>query len=130
MRRFDAHAATDVTGFGLLGHLDEMLAEGLGAEIDSSAVPMLPGVVELAKRGIARGGSRTNLETAINHGVVFAPGIPEHLKIIFADAQTSGGLLVALSSNDAQRYVDVLCEAGHDAAIVGRMVSGGGITVE
>lgn len=130
MRSFDVRAATDVTGFGLLGHLDEMLAEGCGAEIDSSAIPLFAGVEELAQQGVVPGGSRTNLETAKRRGIVFAANVPEYLRVILADAQTSGGLLVAVTFDDAKPFVQALSESGHDAAVVGRIVAGGRITVQ
>jgi len=88
-----ASAATDVTGFGLLGHLGEMLGE-VGAGIDASAVPLLPGARTLADAGVVPGGTRRNLR----HAGTFTDfgGADESTRVLLADAQTSGGLLVAL----------------------------------
>ena len=129
MRRFDVHAATDVSGFGFLGHLDEMLRDGLGAEVDSSAIPVFERVDELVRSDVVPSGSRTNFETAVSRGAVFGPDVADWMPIVLADAQTSGGLLVALSFDDAQAFRDALVATGHAAAIVGRMVDGGGIAV-
>ncbi|MDP9933937.1 selenide, water dikinase SelD [Paenarthrobacter nicotinovorans] len=87
-------AATDVTGFGLLGHLHKMLrASGVGAVIDLKAVPLLDGALEALRDGFVSGGTRRNLEWVQPH-VVSAPGITEDDLLLLADAQTSGGLLV------------------------------------
>jgi len=130
MRDFEVHAATDVTGFGFLGHLDEMLARGIGAHIEARAIPLFPQVAELAQRDVVPGGSRTNLQTALRRGVIFKPGVPEYMQIVLADAQTSGGLLVALRPVDADSFAAKLRATGHDAAIIGHITAGSGISVE
>lgn len=88
-----ASAATDVTGFGLLGHLGEMLGE-VGARVEASAVPLLPGARRLADEGVVPGGTRRNLR----HAATFTDfgEADESTRVLLADAQTSGGLLVAL----------------------------------
>lgn len=102
-------AATDVTGFGLLGHLLPMMrASGCEAHLRLSAVPLLAGVRELAEDGVVPGGTRANLEAARPH-VRFAPSISEVEQLILADAQTSGGLLIAVP---AERLGDLLQELG------------------
>jgi len=90
------HAVTDVTGFGLVGHAREV-AEGAGlrAEIDFAAVELLPGVRELIAEGQVPGGTRTNLELAGAYAE-FGAGMDEAGRLLACDAQTSGGLLVAL----------------------------------
>jgi len=90
------HAVTDVTGFGLVGHAREV-AEGAGlrAEIDLAAVELLPGVRELIAEGQVPGGTRTNLELAGAYAE-FGAGLGEAGRLLACDAQTSGGLLVAL----------------------------------
>jgi len=90
------HAVTDVTGFGLVGHAREV-AEGAGlrAEIDFAAVELLPGVRELIAEGQVPGGTRTNLELAGAYAE-FGAGLGEAGRLLACDAQTSGGLLVAL----------------------------------
>jgi selenide,water dikinase len=89
-----ADAATDVTGFGLLGHLHFMLkASGVSATVDASRVPLLPGTRELARDGVVPGGTHRNhefLESLVDWG-----GLPEPEQLVLADAQTSGGLLIA-----------------------------------
>src|SRR3954451_20465522 len=96
-RAAGAHAVTDVTGFGLLGHLHELaLASGLGAELDAGAVPAIPGALELLESAEAvSGGSRRNREWA-EAFAAFADDVPEHRRRLVCDAMTSGGLLVAL----------------------------------
>ena len=90
----EAAAATDVTGFGLLGHLHRMLAaSGVAATIDASSVPFIPGAVALAREGIAAGGTRRNHEYVGPH--LDWGDLPEPEQLLLADAQTSGGLLIA-----------------------------------
>jgi len=89
-----ARAATDVTGFGLLGHLHKMLrASGVGAVLDRSAVPLLDGAAEALRDGYVSGGTRRNLDWVRPH-VRAGAGITEDDLLVLADAQTSGGLLV------------------------------------
>lgn len=86
--------ATDVTGFGLLGHLFKMCrASGVGAVLEKSAVPTIPGAVESLAAGFVPGGTRTNLDWVRNH-VRAGAAIDENDLLLLADAQTSGGLLV------------------------------------
>ena len=88
-----AEAATDVTGFGLLGHLQRMLAaSGVGARIDASAVPVLPGILDLAMQDVVPGGTQRN-HAYLRSTVQWGRLLPEQL--VLADAQTSGGLLIA-----------------------------------
>ncbi len=93
-RAAGARAATDVTGFGLLNHLHNLLAgHGLGADVEAAAVPLLPGAVELAGAGIVPGGTKRNLAAA-GEFTDFGDA-PEPTRMLLADAQTSGGLLFA-----------------------------------
>jgi selenide,water dikinase len=92
-------AATDVTGFGLLGHLHRMLvASGVAATVDASAVPVLGGALELAQRGVVPGGTRRNHAYVRPHTDWGELTEPE--QVILADAQTSGGLLIAATEGD------------------------------
>jgi selenide,water dikinase len=96
-REAGAHALTDVTGFGLLGHVHELAAaSGLAAEIDATAVPAIDGVLDLLDddRTLA-GGSRRNRADADSF-TTWAPGVPEPLRRLLTDAMTSGGLLAAV----------------------------------
>lgn len=122
-------AATDVTGFGLLGHLGEIAeASGVGAQIDHRWVPLLPGVEDLAEAGVIPGGTERNLASA---GEFTRFGeLAEVFKTILADAQTSGGLLLAVSPDRCDDLVTALGEAGTlAAAVIGEIVEGKGIEV-
>lgn len=90
------HACTDVTGFGLLGHLREVAAgSGVGATISLGAVPVLPEAWRLVREGICPGGTRRNLQS-LEGTVEWAPGMGEDARLVLSDAQTSGGLLMAV----------------------------------
>jgi selenide, water dikinase len=92
-----ARAATDVTGFGLLGHLQRMLlASGVSAEVAANRVPLLPGAEDLARAGQIPGGSRRNREH-LDEWVTWDESVSEELRVLLTDAQTSGGLLIAAS---------------------------------
>ena len=127
-----AHAATDVTGFGLLGHLHNMVAaSGVSAEIDAASVPLLPKAADLAARGAIPGGTKRNRE-ALTDTVQFDAAVPETIRVLLFDAQTSGGLLIAVPANRADSLVAALKnEQTPAAARIGRIVSGppGTITV-
>ena len=121
-REFGARAATDVTGFGLLGHLGEMLGEGgIAARIDAAAVPLLTGVIELVEGGFVPGGTMRNLEYLADR----LEGGGETTRILLADAQTSGGLLMALPAARADQAVSRLLDTGHAAAVIGEVVPSG-----
>jgi selenide,water dikinase len=95
------HAVTDVTGFGLLGHLREMTrGSGVRARLGASRIPLLPDVVELAAAGMVPGGTRRNL-SAVAAATRWDPAIGEPLRAVIGDAQTSGGLLVATPDGEA-----------------------------
>jgi selenide,water dikinase len=126
------HAATDVTGFGLLGHLRTLLeASGAAAELDAAAVPLLPGAREAVARGAVPGGTTRNA-ASVADAVRFAAGVDETARLLLADAQTSGGLLIAVAPDRADALVAALRrEDTPAAAVIGRVVAGtaGGITV-
>jgi selenide, water dikinase len=116
-------AATDVTGYGLLGHLNEMLsASGVAAEIDAASVPFLPGTLELAESGVVPSGTRANL--AFVSPQVDWPEMPEPDRLALADAQTSGGLLIAVSPERAERLESELASGGVAFAKIGKAVEG------
>jgi selenide,water dikinase len=118
-----AEAGTDVTGFGLLGHLHEMLAaSGIAAELDAAAIPLLPGVIELAGEGVIPGGTRAN-HTYIDPWVDWGD-LSDVARVVLADAQTSGGLLVAVSEGRVERLRRGLGDRGVPAAEIGRTVEG------
>ena len=119
------HAATDVTGFGLLGHLHNMLAaSGVSAEIDAAAVPLLPNAAELVARGAIPGGTKRNREALAPH-VTFEPGVAEAMRVLLFDAQTSGGLLIAVDPDRANTLLGALQREGTPvAARIGRLARG------
>ena len=126
-----ARACTDVTGFGLLGHLAEMCeASGTGAVVEAEAVPALHGsVLSLVEGGCVPGGTRKNLASVAGKAS-FAEGVGEARRLLLADAQTSGGLLIACPEENLGRLMEVLDEHGTICkAVVGRLVEGEGIEV-
>jgi selenide, water dikinase len=114
-----ATGCTDVTGFGLLGHLGRMALEsGVSVEVDVAAVPFLPGAVELAADGIMPGGSRRNLAWALEF--TDTGGVDDLHQLLLADAQTSGGLVFGVEPSETDAVVRELAACGHTAAVVGR----------
>lgn len=120
-----ATGATDITGFGLLGHLRSM-AEASHVDVDlvARSVPVLPGVAELVADGLVPGGSRRNLAWAGER--VKAVGVADADMIVLADAQTSGGLLFGAERSRAEEAVAALLASGHAAAVVGSVTAGRG----
>ena len=125
MQRVGANACTDITGFGLLGHLHEMACgSGVGAEIILPMVPIIGGVRDLLKQDMAPGGTHRNLEYLERcDSVEWEDGISEDEKLLLADAQTSGGLLISVPEERADAMQQELRNAGTPcAARVGRIV--------
>jgi len=122
-----ATGATDITGFGLLGHLRSM-AEASHVDVDlvASSIPVLPGVPGLVADGLVPGGTRRNLAWAGER--VEAEGIDDATMLVLADAQTSGGLLFGAEPSQAEDAMVALRATGHAAAIVGIVTAGRGIT--
>jgi len=129
--KFPVHALTDVTGFGLLGHLTEMaLGAKLRARLFLERVPILAGVPALAEQGVVPGGTTANLEHFGAH-VRFPKGLPEAVRWVLADAQTNGGLLAAVPRDALRQAERALARVGVDTAIIGELRRGsGGIDVE
>jgi selenide,water dikinase len=121
-----ATGATDITGFGLLGHLRSM-AEGshVDVELVVSAVPVFPGVPELVAAGLVPGGSRRNLAWVSER--LDAAGVEESVVIVLADAQTSGGLLFGAEPRAAEAAAEALRATGHAAAVIGTASAGTGM---
>lgn len=130
MLEIGVRAATDVTGFGLIGHLREMVdGSGVGARIRASKVPLLEGAPELAQAGQLPGGTRRNFDDAAAT-TAWADNIPEWLRYLLCDAQTSGGLLIAVAPARATALVNALQRRrGLAADVVGDVIRGSGITV-
>ncbi|HLB01388.1 MAG TPA: selenide, water dikinase SelD, partial [Bacteroidota bacterium] len=120
-RKVGVRACTDITGFGLLGHLREMLS-GVGARIRLSAVPLLPGARELAAGGSIPGGTRRNKES-LDRDVTYNDSIDEIDRLLLCDAQTSGGLLFAVEPSRFEALFSGLAEAGVPAAAIGEFIA-------
>jgi selenide,water dikinase len=118
---FKINACTDVTGFGLLGHAAEMAeASGATLEIFSDEVPLQPLALGLAEREIMPGGAYRNRDY-LGARAAFAESVPQALRNVFWDPQTSGGLLFALPEEDAERLLALLQENYPEARIIGRV---------
>lgn len=120
-----AHAATDITGFGLLGHLRSMLrASGVAAALDASAVPLLPSVADLVRAGHIPGGTARNLAD-MEGDISWTDSVDPTTRTILADAQTSGGLLIAVPIDRADDLIARLRAAGTPAAArIGTVIEG------
>jgi len=124
-----AHAATDITGFGLLGHANELArASNVALTLSAKAVPIFEGVLALIERDIVPGGTRENA-TAHAAFTTFDAGVHPALRLALSDAQTSGGLLISLAPDNAHRLRDQLTSQGIAAALIGTVEDGSGITV-
>lgn len=120
-----ATGATDVTGFGLLGHLGRMAKEsGVDATINVDATPFLAGAKDLASDGLIPGGTRRNLTWITPQ---LEPGSHDELtQLLFADAQTSGGLVFGVDPGQSSTVLSTLADSGHTAAIIGTTTNGSG----
>jgi selenide,water dikinase len=119
------HALTDVTGFGLLGHLLEICrGSGLAAELQFGQVPILSEALPLAQQGIGPGAIDRNL-ASYGHEVDFSPQLENWQRRVPADAQTSGGLLVSVAPDGTDAVLSAFRNAGFaQAAVIGTMNSG------
>lgn len=122
---FSVHACTDITGFGLLGHLSEMTsAAGLRAEIASTALPLLPDAADAAAMGLVPAGAYRNRDYLTK--VTFADGVPGPLRDLCFDPQTSGGLLFAVPATEAEALVAALKQSGVEwATVIGHILAQG-----
>jgi len=116
------HAATDITGFGLIGHAREMaLASNVSLRIDAGNVAALEGALECIRSGFIPGGLNSNIEFAACEAE-FPPGIPDEVYKLLFDPQTAGGLFVSIAASDADSLVSALKENGVAAVRVGEVV--------
>jgi selenide,water dikinase len=122
MVEIGASACTDVTGFGLLGHLYEMTSgSGVGARISLREIPIIPEVFELAREGYVPGGSKSNLQY-LEKSIVW-DSTPEEAKIVLADAQTSGGLLISIPGDKVDSLRQALTTRGvNPVAFIGEII--------
>lgn len=123
MKAFGAHACTDITGFGFIGHAMEMvLASQVGMVIQSKDIPIFPEAIEYARLGLITGGTHANRDF-FSCRVDVHPDISVLLMDLLYDPQTSGGLLISLPSHEAERLVEALKKEGNiDSCIVGKVV--------
>ncbi len=126
MTSVETHAATDITGFGLLGHAWEMArASAVGLEFRASAIPVLEETFSMLAHGALPGGSRANRAYLADEDAVdFGPDVEETMRTIMTDANTSGGLLIAVAERDLSRLTEMLAQKATLArAVVGRVVA-------
>ena len=125
MREFGVQGATDVTGFSLLGHAWEMAcASNVTVEIDSAAVPLLEGALELAKQGMLTSGDKTNREY-VGSDVNVAESVDSNLVKLLFDPQTAGGMLIAIEESRSQSLLNRLKENYSLASVIGKVISRG-----
>lgn len=128
-REFDAHACTDVTGFGFLGHLREMSSGTTTMEVNSSSVPYFSEALEMANMGIIPAGSYANKEY-LSDKVHFNNVIDPNLEMILFDAQTSGGLLIAVAQQNAHIVIQRCLDEGINVSVVAHVVARGDVDIE
>lgn len=125
----NAHGATDITGYGLLGHAGEVAAAShVALHIDSTQVPLLPRVLELIETGAVPGGTKDNV-AAHAHYTSFDPHVSGAMRIALSDAQTSGGLLIGLSPERLPTFMEHLEGTRGLCAVIGKAAEGEGIFV-
>ena len=125
MTKVGVHSCTDITGFGLMGHLKSMVkGSGVCAEINLNSVPTLPGTLELLEQGIAPGGTGRNRDSVADT-VRWHPDLTDNDQLLLCDAQTSGGLLMAVSADKEEQLLAELTAHGTPCAtVVGRITDG------
>jgi len=124
MNKYRVHACTDITGFGLLGHLAEMVVgSGCGLELDADNIPILPEAIDYAAMGLLPAGAFKN--KAFREPMVeFSPSVKPLVRDLLFDPQTSGGLLICLDRDDAGKLVHELNHKGVDgSAVIGEVIS-------
>lgn len=130
MRAAGTHSATDVTGFGLLGHAFGMArASDVTFEIEAHLVPLLPQAIEMVQAKMLTRGDRTNREH-VGENVYFDEDVPVELRNLLFDPQTSGGLLISVSPAGAEEIIDTLASKGQTACVIGRVVNRGPHLIE
>lgn len=125
MCEFDVRGATDITGFGLLGHAWELArASKVTIEIDSARLPMLPGALELAAAGMLTGGDRTN-RAYVGDDIEIAVHLSKELRSILYDPQTAGGMLISIGADRAEALLARLRQTYRHAERIGRVLERG-----
>jgi selenide, water dikinase len=125
MGKFRVHAATDITGFGLAGHLREVAkGSGVSARIHADRIPLLEGAIDCVRAGAIPGGLIANREFA-ECVVGYESVIPDEVKTLLFDPQTAGGLLLSVAPEDSEPLVSALQNTGVPAVEIGEMLSNG-----
>jgi selenide, water dikinase len=128
--KFTVHAATDITGFGLIGHVREMATgSGVSVRINSANVPLLPGAMDCVRAGLIPGGLKNNREFA-ECLVGYEANVPEEIRTMLFDPQTAGGLLLSVARSDADSLVTALNNAGVPAVEIGEVLPQGKPLIE
>jgi selenide, water dikinase len=124
MADYPVHACTDITGFGFLGHLSEMVAgSGCGVRIAALSVPVFPETLEYAAMGLVPAGAYRNRDFRL-FMVDFAPSVERILQDVLFDPQTSGGLLISIAPKEAQNLLkDLKAKGIPEAAMVGEVIA-------
>ena len=131
MKEVGVNACTDVTGFGLLGHLKSMAeASGVTARVRASAVPLIDGTRELVDSGVAPGGTHRNL-SSVNAAALWDESLSDEMKLVLCDAQTSGGLLMSVPPAKLTELTAALNRRGvSESAVIGEIAEGGTHAIE
>ena len=131
MVKVGVNACTDVTGFGLIGHLHSMVSgSGVGCKLHLSEIPAIPGAWELLQDGIAPGGTHRNLE-GVGSRVRWDAGVSDESRLLLCDAQTSGGLLISVPEERTELLLEELEAAGvKSPALIGEVLGDGSAGIE
>jgi selenide,water dikinase len=125
MREFNVAGATDITGFGLLGHTWEMArASDVTIEIDSSRVPLIPGALEMARQGLVTSGDKSNRKY-VGDNIEIGGEVTKEMASLFFDPQTAGGMLISISAERADALLARLQATYANASIIGRAIERG-----
>lgn len=125
LRKYDVSSCTDITGFGLLGHALECINEETSFMIEASKVPLVKDAIELCKNNVVPGGTKKNMKY-LEEKIMYKEDLEQYLKTLLCDAQTSGGLLIAMDSCHAKEYLKELEEFSFGyASIIGEVVPKG-----
>jgi len=122
MRKYDVSSCTDITGFGLLGHSLESVNANTSFSIQSSEVPIIHEAITLSEENVIPGGTKKNMKY-IEDKVLYMSGLARHIEVLLCDAQTSGGLLIAMDKDDAKEYIKEIEDLSFGyAAIIGEVI--------
>ena len=125
MRKYDVSSCTDITGFGLMGHALECTNDLVTLSISCNNVPVVNEAIDLATNDVIPGGTKRNMKYTEDK-ITYLNNLPNHCKAILCDAQTSGGLLIAMKEDDAKEYIKELEELSFGyASIIGVVIPRG-----